>query len=214
MRTSEKTDVIDAEMTKAQKGMPNPDLDKKNPRFGNGYTSLANGLSVAKEHLAAHGISVYQATRVEEGIMMLDTRLACKGQWLEAEYPVCKFPANPQEIGSALTYARRYSLFALVGIAGEEDDDGTEANKTPTQAPKREAGKADKKEPEQPAPDYSKERDVAIKALQMAETVADLDKWGVVNAAEINRMPAKEQQDIRDAFAAHRKHLQQQKEAA
>jgi hypothetical protein len=69
---------------------------------------------------------------------MLDTRLAHKsGQWIEAEYPVCAFPAKQQEMGSALTYSRRYSLFSLVGIAGEEDDDGNAAV-TATQAPKRE----------------------------------------------------------------------------
>ena len=71
--------------------------------------------------------------------MMLDTRLShASGQWFESEWPVCKLPAQPQAIGSAMTYARRYSLFALVGIAGE-DDDGEAANAAPTPAPVRAA---------------------------------------------------------------------------
>lgn len=204
MRTSEQTDIIDGNMGKAQETMPMPDLDGLNPAFRSKYTTLANGLGVAKAHLSKHGISVYQATRIEGDILMLDTRLSCKGQWIEAEYPVCRFPAKPQELGSALTYARRYSLFSLVGIAGEEDDDGNAANATPTPAPKRET---------KPSKDYSEERDLAIKVLQMCADIEALDSWGVDNGPQINRMPAAEQKAVREAFAAHKKHLQQQKAA-
>lgn len=204
MRTSEQTDIIDANMGKAQETMPNPDLDGVNPQFKSKFTTLPNGLGVAKQHLSKHGISVYQATRIEGDILMLDTRLACKGQWIEAEYPVCRFPAKPQELGSALTYARRYSLFSLVGIAGEQDDDGNAANATPTEAPKRET---------KPSKDYSEERDLAIKVLQMCADIEALDSWGVDNGPQINRMPAAEQKAVREAFAAHKKHLQQQKAA-
>jgi hypothetical protein len=81
-----------------------------------------------------------QITRLEGDVLMLDTRLAhSSGQWIQSEWPVCKFPSAPQQIGSALTYARRYSLFSIVGISGDDDDDGTAANSQETQAPKRQA---------------------------------------------------------------------------
>lgn len=204
MRTSEQTDIIDANMGKAQETMPNPDLDGVNPQFKSKFTTLPNGLGVAKQHLSKHGISVYQATRIEGDILMLDTRLACKGQWIEAEYPVCRFPAKPQELGSALTYARRYSLFSLVGIAGEQDDDGNAANATPTEAPKRET---------KPSKDFTAERDLAIGALQMCADAEALDSWAVDNKDQIHRLPPAEQKAVREAFAAHKKTLQQ-KEAA
>lgn len=209
MKTSESTDIIDAEITKAQKTMPNPDLDGVNPAYRSKYTTLANGLGVAKEHLSAHGISVYQATRVEGDVLMLDTRLACKGQWIEAEYPVCRFPAKPQELGSALTYARRYSLFSLVGIAGEEDDDGNAANATPTQAPKRTPAKPDNKV----SPELSASaRAVAIEAIGMAQTLEILQSWGVDAKAEMDRMQPDDLAAVRAAFK--RRHDDLKKEAA
>jgi hypothetical protein len=210
MRTSEQTDIIDTQMAIGQGELQNPVNAAKNSHFGNSYTTLGDGLNVVRPVLSKAGISVTQATRVEGDILMLDTRLSCKGQWIEAEYPVCRFPAKPQDLGSALTYARRYSLFSLVGIAGEDDDDGNEANKTPTPAPKREAKKA-----EEPAkPDYSEERDLFISALKMAKTKADLDKWGVDNAEGINRMQKADSDAVRAAFKAHSETLQSKKEAA
>jgi hypothetical protein len=212
MRTSEATDIIDAEITKAQKTMPNPDLDGLNPAFRSKYTTLANGLGVAKEHLSAHGISVYQATRVEGDILMLDTRLACKGQWIEAEYPVCRFPAKPQELGSALTYARRYSLFSLVGIAGEEDDDGNAANATPTPAPKRTPAKPDNKVSAELS---AVAKDAAIMAIGMAQTLEILQSWGVDNKAEMDKMQDGDLAAVRAAFKKRHEELKaQQKEAA
>lgn len=106
--------------------MPNvPKLGKSN--YG-AFATLDDGLEVCRQHCSKHGISITQATRMSGDIMVLDTRLSCGNEWIEAEYPVIKFPARQQEIGSALTYSRRYSLFALIGIAGEEDDDGEQGN--------------------------------------------------------------------------------------
>lgn len=188
--------------------MPNPDLDGVNPQFKSKFTTLPNGLGIAKQHLSKHGVSVYQATRVEGDVLMLDTRLAHKGQWIEAEYPVCRFPAKPQELGSALTYARRYSLFSLVGIAGEQDDDGTAANDTPTQAPKRASNKADDKT-------SAVAKDVALMAISMAQTLEILQSWGVDHKAEMEKMSDADVAEVRKAFKAKHDELKsQQKEAA
>lgn len=208
MRTSENTDIIDAALAKAQETMPMPDLDGVNPAYKSKYTTLANGLTVAKQHLSKHGIGVYQPTRVEGDILMLDTRLACKGQWIEAEYPVCRFPARPQELGSALTYARRYSLFSLVGIAGDEDDDGNAANATPTQAPKRNSHKA-------PPEHSAQDKQVALTAISMAQDVIALEKWAVDNKPEMDRLQEKDLIEVRKAFKAKHDELKkQQKDAA
>lgn len=208
MRTSEHTEIIDGNITKAQEEMPHGELDGVNPMFKSKYLKLSTGLTLAKKYLSKHGVSVYQATRVEGDVLMLDTRLSCKGQWIEAEYPVCRFPAKPQELGSALTYARRYSLFSLVGIAGEEDDDGNAANATATPAPKRNAHKVD-------AGTSAVAKDAAIMAISMAQSLEILQSWGVDHKAEMEKMTDADVAEVRKAFKAKHDELKaQQKEAA
>jgi hypothetical protein len=141
IRTSEQTNEISAALAKAQGTVKNPTKgrtaqvrsDKGNYSYT--YATLADSLEAIREGLSANGLAVIQATRIEGDVLMLDTRLShASGQWVEAEYPVCKFPSAPQVIGSALTYARRYALFGVVGIAGE-DDDGEAASKAEISAP-------------------------------------------------------------------------------
>ena len=135
MRTSETTKAISDAISKAQGSMPNVQkLGKSN--YGH-FATLDDGLELCRQHCSKHNIAITQATRMSGEIMVLDTRLSCGNEWIEAEYPVIRFPARQQEIGSALTYSRRYSLFALIGIAGEEDDDGTAANANAVAAPAR-----------------------------------------------------------------------------
>lgn len=135
MKTSETTKAISDALAKTQGEMPNiPKLGKSN--YGH-FATLDDGLEACRKHCSKHGIAISQSTRMSGEIMVLDTRLSCGNEWIESEYPVIKFPARQQEIGSALTYSRRYSLFALIGIAGEEDDDGTAANSSSVSAPAR-----------------------------------------------------------------------------
>jgi len=134
MKTSELTNEISAALAKAQGEISNPTKDKENPAFKRGdkvstYADLASGINAIREPLAKNGIAVIQTERMEGDILFVDTRMThASGQWIEGEYPVCRFPARPQEVLACLTYARRGSLFAMVGIAGD-DDDGNEANK-------------------------------------------------------------------------------------
>ena len=134
MKTSVETNEIAAALAKAQGIINNPGKTAKNPHFKSNYADLSAGINAIREGLSANGIAVIQAPRLEGDVMMLDTRLAHGEQFYEAEWPVCKLPSPPQQIGSALTYARRYALFAMVGIAGE-DDDGNAANASATPAP-------------------------------------------------------------------------------
>jgi hypothetical protein len=135
MKSSEQTNEISASLSKAQGAINNPGKKAENPHFKSHYADLSSGINAIREGLSANGIACLQATRIDGEVLMLDTRLThSSGQWFECEYPVCKFPAQPQIMGSAMTYARRYSLFSLVGIAGE-DDDGNAAAKAEVSAP-------------------------------------------------------------------------------
>ena len=136
MKTSDATNEIAAALAKAQGVINNPGKKSENPHFKSSYADLSAGINAIREGLSANAIAVIQATRIDGDVMMLDTRLShSSGQWIEAEFPVCKFPSAPQVTGSALTYARRYSLFGMVGIAGE-DDDGNAAKDAKVEAPR------------------------------------------------------------------------------
>lgn len=207
MRTSEQTEILDAALAKAQAEIENPTKDATNPHFRSKYATLDAGLNIVRACLSKHGISVTQPTRVEDGILMLETRLACQGQWIASEYPVCPFPIKQQEMGSALTYSRRYSLFSLVGIAGEEDDDGNAATSS-TPAPKRASHKVD-------AATSAVAKDAAIMAISMAQTLEILQSWGVDHKGEMDKMSDADVAEVRKAFKAKHDELkQQQKEAA
>lgn len=206
MKTSEQTDKIDAALAKAQADLTNPAKEAVNPHFRSKYATLDAGLNIVRECLSKNGISFTQPTRVEDSILMLETRLACGGQWIVSEYPVCVFPVKHQEMGSALTYARRYSLFSLVGIAGEEDDDANAAA-SPTSAPKRVPTP-----PKPPATGMTQDesqlaRDMLISALEMAETEAELLDWQEMNKATIAKLMEADRQAVRDAYGDHRQAL-------
>src|SRR5215813_13172051 len=92
------------------------------------YAPLSSGLDIVRKTLGQHEIATLQTTAIDQtaGMMNLTTTLAhASGEWIASDWPVCPIAetANPQRIGAALTYARRYALFTLVGIAGEDDLD-------------------------------------------------------------------------------------------
>lgn len=96
------------------------------------YASLASGLDIVRKTLSQQEIATIQTTRVEPatGHIHLTTLLAhASGEWISSDWPVCaaRDVEAPQRMGAALTYARRYALFALVGIAGEDDLDAPDA---------------------------------------------------------------------------------------
>jgi hypothetical protein len=89
---------------------------------------LASGLDLVRKCLGHHEIAVVQTTAIDpqSGLIRLTTVLAhSSGEWMSSDWPVCPVSetAAPHRMGAALTYARRYALFTLVGIAGEDDLD-------------------------------------------------------------------------------------------
>ena len=92
------------------------------------YASLSSGLDIVRKTLGKHEIATVQTTSIDQeaGLIRLTTVLAhSSGEWVSSDWPVCPVSetAAPHKMGAALTYARRYALFTLVGIAGEDDLD-------------------------------------------------------------------------------------------
>ncbi len=100
------------------------------------YAPLASGLDIVRKTLGQHEIATVQTTAIDQaaGLVSLTTTLAhSSGEWIASDWPVCPVAetANPQRMGAALTYARRYALFTLVGIAGEDDLDAPDLAVSP-----------------------------------------------------------------------------------
>jgi ERF superfamily len=136
-RSSESVAALASALAKAQAELINPEksLTATIPtgRAGEGkrtfrYAPLSSGLDIVRKTLGQHEIAMVQTTAIDQaaGIVNLTTLLAhASGEWIASDWPVCPIAetANPQRMGAALTYARRYALFTLVGIAGEDDLD-------------------------------------------------------------------------------------------
>ena len=136
-RSSETIGAIAAALAKAQAELTNPEksltatIRAMNPRDHDQtfrYAALSSGLDIVRKTLGGHEIATVQTTAIdkEAGLIRLTTTLAhSSGEWLSSEWPVCPIAetAAPRRMGAALTYARRYALFTLVGIAGEDDLD-------------------------------------------------------------------------------------------
>ena len=140
---SEQTNEIAAALAKAQGAMENAKFNKINPHFRNKYADLAAIIDAIKKPLADNGIGYSQVTHVINGdtFVLVTKLLHASGQWIESEYPLPLAADKPQVMGSALTYARRYELATICGIAAEEDNDAegvaeaTAARKPPKPAP-------------------------------------------------------------------------------
>lgn len=158
MEMSTNIDALAAALAKAQGEMENAKKSSDNPYFKSKYADLAEVLSVAREPLAKNGLSIMQASEgVANGYMSVTTLLLhSSGQFIKATgtFPIGK--QDPQGAGSALTYARRYSLAAMLGIAQEgEDDDanaacGKQQNRQQTQAQPKQAQPASQQTQAQP----------------------------------------------------------------
>jgi len=136
-RSSESIGTIAAALAKAQAQLVNPEKSlvasiRADGRRGTEqvfrYAPLSSGLDIVRKTLSQHEIATVQTTSIDEaaGIVRLSTVLAhASGEWIASDWPVCPIAETErlQRMGAALTYARRYSLFTMVGIAGEDDLD-------------------------------------------------------------------------------------------
>jgi hypothetical protein len=136
-RSSESIGTIAAALAKAQAELTNPEKSLfatiRSPLHREGdrtfrYAPLSSGLDIVRKGLGRYEIATIQTTAIDKdaGLLRLTTVLAhSSGEWISSEWPVCPIAdiASAQRMGAALTYARRYALFTLVGIAGEDDLD-------------------------------------------------------------------------------------------
>jgi hypothetical protein len=162
-RSSESVGALAAALAKAQAEIQNPEksltatIVSPFPREAVRsfrYAPLSSGLDLVRKCLGQHEIATVQATAIDgdSGLIRLTTTLVhASGEWVSSDWPVCPVSetAAPHRLGAALTYARRYALFTLVGIAGEDDLDAPdlpvaglspEAQKDPQSAQQNPAG--------------------------------------------------------------------------
>lgn len=120
---SEQINELAAALSKAQGQMENASKDGLNPHFRSHYATLASAWDACRKALSGNGISVIQGTQITAaGVELVTTIAHSSGQWIKSFYPIQPEKPTPQGYGSAVSYARRYSLMAMVGLAAEDDD--------------------------------------------------------------------------------------------
>lgn len=164
-------------LSKAQGDMKAPGkgrtakIESQKGAYSYSYADLADVIESYKAHLAKHGLAVSQPIIQRDGHLVLMTVLAHEsGEWMASDYPL-KVYERPQEQGSAITYARRYAVSSLLGIAAEDDDDGKRAQ--------------DAKPVERQAAPASED------AAAIAEAAAELEQYLGVDCATLIREASK-----------------------
>jgi len=245
-RSSNKIGALAAALAKAQSELENPPKSLtatiESPYLREGqrsfrYAPLSAGLDIARKCLGQHEIATVQATTIDRdtGLIRLTTTLIhASGEWISSDWPVCPVidTAAPHRMGAALTYARRYALFTLVGIAGEDDLDAPDLAITvgpQPQAARRSAPDASLDvQPSGAVPDWRKPseradkprsaarirtipltsedsarlRDRLLAQIEGLTCEEDLDVWSMRSWPKVNVLASADGARIRQAFAA------------
>jgi hypothetical protein len=240
-RSSESIGTIAAALAKAQAQLINPEKSlmvtiRSDGRRGAEqtfrYAPLSSGLDIVRKTLSQHEIATVQTTSIDEatGIVRLSTILAhASGEWIASDWPVCPTSETerPQRMGAALTYARRYSLFTLVGIAGEDDLDAPDladpdpetgrlrfnsksgSNGGQQVSSDRPAGRSSGNKPASASP--RPELSMALSASLRIELLRQIDGLNSADEAALwarrrlvakNQLSAADAQQVEEAFAA------------
>jgi len=228
-QSSERIGTIAAALARAQAELMNPEktltavIRSPFPREGDRpfrYASLASGLDIVRKTLSQQEIAIVQTTRIEQptGQIHLNTLLAhASGEWISSDLPVCasKEVEAPHRMGAALTYARRYALFALVGIAGEDDLDAPDLISGPPAAPEPQNAPGPKGKPQKGVlnrspilpPDRSAELlDRLLGELALQEGGDDLLAWARISLPLKNTLL---EADARILEAAYQKRFEE-----
>ena len=228
-RSSETIGAIACALAKAQIELSNPEkgltatIRSPFPREEDRtfrYASLASGLDIVRKSLGQHEIATIQTTAIDQasGQIQLTTLLAhASGEWISSDWPVCAVSetAQPHRMGAALTYARRYALFALVGIAGEDDLDAPDtllpppdtsarpraAEQPPRQRPSGTMHKS-QKPPMLDAAASQQLRDEMVAQIKALNGDDDLASWAHRCLPSKNRLTADDSQLVEAAYLA------------
>ena len=225
--------AIAAALAKAQGELTNPEkslvatIRSPFPREGDRtfrYASLASGLDIVRKSLGQHEIATVQTTAIDQdtGQIRLTTLLAhASGEWISSDWPVCPLSetATPHRMGAALSYARRYALFALVGIAGEDDLDAPDLLADPSPAVRdardiisltgqngRKPPNGSVHKPRQPKPVLATEPSATLRDQLVAE-IQDLIGDDDLSLWAHRRLPAKNSLTADDARAVEAAYL-------
>ncbi len=230
-RSSESVAAIATALAKAQIELSNPEKAMVGTVYNNRsdspqsfrYASLSSGLDIVRKTLGGQQIAVAQTTNIDraDGMVNLTTVLLhTSGEWISSDWPVCRTSeiSAPRRMGAALTYARRYALFTLVGIAGEDDldappdatDDAKAVDSGPAAGPglspvrpsQRQTGNA--AVPSIPAK-LGAEQSAAIRAQLIGEIETlpedDLQPRAIAILKAKNRLLAEDAERVEHAFA-------------
>lgn len=199
IETSETTAALDEALAKAQGEIEAAAKDKVNPAFRSKYADLTSVWDAIRPALSKHGIAVTQwPVHSTDNRVHIVTRLAHKGEWIRAAFSVPVGKPDAHGYGSAVTYAKRYTLAAAVGVVADDDDDGNAAS-----------GKPPRKHDPTPSPPMTEpvmpaangtvgaskaasraSYDTLVKAIRNAPTVKALADWYKANLEEIEKLPA------------------------
>ena len=240
-RSSETIGAIATALAKAQAELTNPEktlvgtirspFQSQDDRTFR-YAPLSSGLDIVRKTLGKHEIAAVQTTSIdnEGGLVRLSTVLAhASGEWISSDWPVClvKEIVSPQRMGAALTYARRYALFTLVGIAGEDDLDApdlptptaqtlrTEASSEPGPAngyggspvrasPSQRSGKTLTKLPKAvlPPEESASSREQLLAAVARLSSADEATLWAQKSLPVKNALTATDSRSVEQAFEA------------
>jgi len=241
-RSSPSIAALATALAKAQIELTNPEkslIGTIEPRRGEGgarqfrYAPLSSGLEIVRKTLGQHEIATVQTTAIDQvaGIVNLTTVLAhSSGEWIASDWPVCPIAETerPHRMGAALTYARRYALFTLVGIAGEDDLDAPDLIAPIPQTEKPRTGSTSssnrgqqsasdalarrgKKAKKLGSPTLRRELSAALSASLRTELLREIEDLSAPDDAALwahRKLPAKNQlsatdaQQVEEAFAA------------
>lgn len=145
MNRSENIADLATALSKAQADLKPAVKDAKNPFYKSSYADLPSVVAACKEVLSQNGLSYSQVPDFQDDKVWIETVLMhSSGQWISGRYPINPTKNDPQSMGSALTYSRRYALMAMVGVVASDDDDDGNAASTRPAAPERPSAPAPK----------------------------------------------------------------------
>lgn len=211
---SEQINEIAAALSKFQGELKGAVKDSANPFFKSKYADLNSVWESARALLAKNGLSVVQTTDVRDvGLVLETTLMHTSGQWISGIYPLITQKQDPQALGSATTYARRYALSAIIGGYATDDDAEAAVDRTPKTEQGLTGSYAAPQAPQEPKKIV---QTAALKASPAQVTglnviidkknippefiLGELEKYGASKIADLNRV---QYQDVRKAIESY-----------
>ena len=234
-RSSESVAAIATALAKAQTELSNPEKAMVGTVYTNRsdvpqsfrYASLSSGLDIVRKALGGQQIAIAQTTDIDRAngtVNLITLLLHTSGEWISSDWPVCQLSETsaPRRMGAALTYARRYALFTMVGIAGEDDldappdaSDPAATRKLPDTGPAtipaprrsvRPSSKPEARSPRRFGQKLDAEESAALRAELIREIESlpgdDLQPRAIAILKAKNRLSADDAKLVEDAFAA------------